>query len=272
MLGVQPFYFATVRKIVAAFGAIFTDITIQRRDEVGAGGNVVKSIKVPFTYAPKQKWLRITEQKSARRQGGDINIANQLPRMSYELLGMQYDGLRKLQTMGRNFGSARGVDVDSMSDAEFSNFLKMQLNPVPYDFQFNVYVFAKNLDDGYQIIEQILPFFAPQYTVTVEDIPNLNIKRDVPIIYNSISPEDTWEGQLLDTRIISWTLDFVAKGHLYPPISDVKIIKRVIANFRDMDTTNILSRVTTEVDPFTANEDDDWEVKTTIEEDEGDGV
>lgn len=265
MLSTPPFYFASIRKLVVAFGSLFNEITIERRSGLGDAGNVVKSIKVPLAYGPKQKWITLLNQKSARRQGGDINIFTQLPRMSFELVSFQYDSNRKLPTMQKNISTKNADTVENMEDGEFSEFLKTQLVPVPYDFQFQLNLITKNLDDGYQVLEQIIPFFRPEYVVTVEELPELGLRRDVPFILTGNSSEDSWTGQFTESRVMTWTLDFVAKYHLYPPITDAKIIKRVITNFRDKDTTNIMEVLTVEVDPFDANETDDYDIKETIE-------
>lgn len=264
MLSTPPFYFASIRKLVIAFGVLFNDITIERRSGLGAAGDVVKSIKVPLAYGPKQKWITLLNQKASRRAGGDLNIFTQLPRMSFELMNFQYDSNRKLPTMQKNMNT-RTPEIDSLSDGEFSDFIRTQLVPVPYDFQFQLNIITKNLDDGYQIMEQIIPFFRPEYVVTIEELPQLGLQRDVPIILTGNNSEDSWMGQFADSRVITWTLDFVAKYHLYPPITDAKVIKRVIANIRDKDTTNVMETLKVEVDPFDATEFDDYSIKETIE-------
>lgn len=138
-----------------------------------------------------------------------------LPRMGFEMIGMNYDGSRKLITVGRT------VKKDDTN----ANKLKRQYNPVPWNFNFNLYVYVKNAEDGTKIIEQILPFFTPEWTATVNLIPEMNVVMDIPIILNSVDPEDTYEGQFEDTRKIIWTLSFTVKGWLYGPIVSKPIVK-----------------------------------------------
>jgi hypothetical protein len=128
--------------------------------------------------------------------------------MGFELTSMTYDGARKLNTMGRNV------------KAGTTSGLKKQFNPVPYNWDFSLYVFVKNAEDGTQILEQILPFFTPEFTVTMTLVSGMSEKRDIPLVLNSVSSEDTYEGDFATRRSIIWTLSFVMKGFLYPAVSD----------------------------------------------------
>ena len=197
--------------MVIYFGTIFNDLKITRTN---ADGDVVATLKIPLSYAPKDKMLaRVDADPEITRQ-----TAIYLPRMSFEMTGLAYDGARKLNTVSRQV----------VKDNSNANKLKAQYNPVPYNFDFNLYVYVKNAEDGTKIIEQILPFFTPDWTATVNLIPEMNIAMDIPIILNNISMEDTYAGNFEERRAIIWTLNFTVKGWIYGPIVSKPIIK--IAN------------------------------------------
>lgn len=206
MLG-QTFYFSTIRKYVIVFGTLFNDVRISRHD---ANNNLVDFIKVPLSYAPKEKMLARLENDP----NIDRPFSTLLPRMSFEISGIEYDHDRKLHNVGR-------VVVKDTN----SNKSKAQYNPVPYDINFTLYVYAKNAEDGTKIVEQILPFFTPDWTPTVNLIPEMNVKMDVPVVLNNISIEDTYEGDFKTRRAIIWTLNFTLKGYIYGPIKTSSVIK-----------------------------------------------
>jgi len=195
------FYHQISRKMVVAFGSLFNNIEVRRTDSSDA---VTEVIKIPLSYGPKDKMLVRISQDPSLNPG----VALTVPRMGFELTSMTYDGARKLNTMGRNV------------KAGTTSGLKKQFNPVPYNWDFSLYVFVKNAEDGTQILEQILPFFTPEFTVTMTLVSGMSEKRDIPLILNSVSSEDTYEGDFATRRSIIWTLSFVMKGFLYPSISD----------------------------------------------------
>ena len=160
------------------------------------------------------------------------SVALTVPRMGFELTSMTYDGARKLNTMGRNV------------KAGTTSGLKKQYNPVPYNWDFSLYVFVKNAEDGTQILEQILPFFTPEFTVTMTLVSGMSEKRDIPLVLNSVSSEDTYEGDFATRRSIIWTLSFVMKGFLYPAVSDNAAV--ITSSVVD---THIMSAATT-ADPI----------------------
>lgn len=142
-----------------------------------------------------------------------------------------------------------------------------QYSPVPYNFEFSLYIFVKYIDDGLQIIEQIVPYFTPFYTVTLNDIPTYGVKRSVPISLTSILSSDEYQGDVAEDRIITWTLTFSAAGWVYPPIKDGSgVIKNADVNFIDFDGGGLLTTVNVHVDPLTANREDNYEIITTISE------
>ena len=215
MLG-STFYHQTIRKYVAVFGTLFNDINIERKNSSGV---VVERLKVPLAYGPKQKWLLAIQETTADRKV----VATRTPRMGFAMTGISYDSARKLNTIGRN--------VAANTSSTTSNMTTMY-NPVPYNFDFQFFILVKNAEDGTQILEQVLPYFTPEFTVTVNTIPDMNIKADVPITLNSADVADEYEGDLTARRTITWTLSFTLKGFIYPNVTSGEIIKSIEVNFR----------------------------------------
>ena len=215
MLG-STFYHQTIRKYVAVFGTLFNDINIERKN---SSGTVVEKLKVPLAYGPKQKWLLAIQDTTADRKV----VATRTPRMGFAMTGVSYDSARKLNTIGRN--------VAANTSSTTTNMITMY-NPVPYNFDFQLFILVKNAEDGTQILEQVLPYFTPEFTVTVNTIPDMNIKADVPITLNSADVADEYEGDLSARRTITWTLSFTLKGFIYPNVTSGEIIKSIEVNFR----------------------------------------
>jgi len=219
MLG-QTFYHQTIRKYVALFGTLFNDISIQKRN---SSGELLSKIKVPIAYGPKQKFLnRIQNDPNLDQQ-----ISIKLPRIGFEMSGINYDPERKLNPIGKIIKK----DYDNGN-----KILRTLYNPNPYTIDFSLFAFVDNAEDGTQILEQILPYFTPEFTVSVNIITEMGLKLDVPIVLNSASVEDDYSGDFLQRRAIIWTLEFTMKGFLYPEVkSSDKIIKSISINFRNMD-------------------------------------
>ena len=242
MLG-QTFYHETLRKCVVGFGTLFNDIHIVRRD---SSGNVQQSMKVPLAYGPKQKFLvRLREDPSISK-----SVAITLPRIGFEIGAMSYDPTRKLNKIQKvkKSGSA-GNKVDT------------QYMPVPYNIDFELYAMAKNSDDALQIVEQILPYFQPEYTITINDVVQMSNKRDVPIILTSIAYEDNYEGEFTERRAIIYTMSFTAKAYLYGPVVSGQVITKVqVDQFSDSASAapKREQRYTVTPDPVTADMDDDF--------------
>jgi len=210
----QSFYFGTLRKYVTLFGTLFDDIFITREDKDGMRQAL---IKVPVTYAAKEKMLsRIVSDPNIDRPMATTT----LPLISFEMTNITYDGARKLNTIRRSVIS--GTDANSM---------KYQYNPVAYNIGFRLYIYVKNAEDGTKIVEQILPYFTPDWTTSVHLIPEMNITMDIPIILNSINQEDTYNGGFKERQAIIWTLDFTLKGYIYGPIKKSSVIKFANTNF-----------------------------------------
>ena len=204
MLG-QYFYNETIRKTIVAFGSLFNDIYCTRKD---GAGTTIQTLKVPLAYGPKQKFFIRLEADP----GLDQKVAITLPRIGFEIAGLDYDPSRKLN---------RIIKKKIVSNTEDKKLKQMetQYNPVPYNLAFEMFVMAKNSDDGIQIVEQIVPFFQPEYTVTIKQVPEMDTIRDVPIILNSINYEDTYTGSFTERRAIIYTFNFTAKTYVYGPVA-----------------------------------------------------
>ena len=215
MLG-HIFYHGLIRRYVVLFGTMFNDIFITREDTINTTNH---TIKVPIGYGPREKVLaRITADPTLTRQPAIV-----LPRMSFEITNIEYDGSRKLNTIGKRVRPVANTDLNTTTDN--SNKYQYQYNPVPYDFTVSLSIMVKNTDDGTKIVEQILPFFTPQWTATVELIPDMNMVMDIPIVLNSVNMTDSYEGDFETRRAIIWDLTFTIKGYLFGPIRKASLIK-----------------------------------------------
>ena len=243
MLGTQ-FYHETIRKIIVAFGTTFNNIQLVRKDN---DGNINQSMKVPLAYGPQQKFLvRLNEDADLSKQ-----VAITLPRIGFEIQNLSYDPSRKLNRVQKFKKVKTGK----------SNTLESQFMPVPYNLSIQLYVMAKQSDDALQIVEQILPFFQPDYTLTVNDMADMGIKRDVPIILNSISYEDNYQGDFETRRALIYTLDFTAKFYLYGPVTSSSVIKTVqVDQYADVpdNSPRREQRYTVSPKPMSADADDDF--------------
>lgn len=204
----HTFYHGTIRRYVTLFGTLFNDIYINRPDDVH---NEKHTIKVPVTYGPKEKMLaRLTSDPELNRK-----TAVQLPIISFEMTDIQYDGSRKLNTIGKRY----------KKDSTDPNKLYYQYNPVPYNISFSMAILVKNTDDGTRIIEQILPFFTPEWTATVSLIPDMDINMDIPVILNDVTLSDSYEGNFEERRALEWNLSFTLKGYLFGPLHRAGVVK-----------------------------------------------
>ena len=243
MLG-QQFYHETIRKVIVAFGTTFNNIQLVRKDN---NGDVKQSMKVPLAYGPRQKWLtRLNEDVDLSK-----TVAVTLPRIGFEIQNLSYDSARKLNRV-QKFKKVKGAKSDQ---------LDTQFMPVPYNLSIQLYVMAKQSDDALQIVEQILPYFQPDYTLTVNDMADMGIKRDIPIILNSIGYEDNYQGDFETRRALIYTLDFTAKFYLYGPVTSSKVIKTVqVDQYTDLKDTapRREQRFTVAPTPANADADDDF--------------
>ena len=215
MLG-TTYYHQTIRKYVAVFGTLFNDINIQRKN---SSGEIVDHIKVPIAYEAKDKMLL----RVRRGSKADESIGISLPRMGFDLNGIVYDPVRKLNTLGVTYAA---------NTAAGSGTMLKQYNPVPYNFDFTLSAMVDNSEDGAQIFEQIVPFFTPEFNVSVNLIPSMNIKPDISIALTDVTIEDSYEGELTIRREIIWTLNFMMKGYIYPDIKSGSVTKTVLVHLR----------------------------------------
>jgi hypothetical protein len=223
----EYFYHEILRRTVIAFGSLFNEISIKHTNN---SGNVVSVIKVPLAYGPTQKFLARLEQSP------DLNKPVQitLPRMSFEFTGLTYDATRK-STTTQTFTAKSVVDGTETK--------KVYL-PVPYNMQFELSIMSKLNDDALQIVEQILPYFQPAYTMTIEMVDIINEKRDIPVILENITMQDDYEGNFSTRRVLTYTLRFTAKTYLFGPVSSATrdIIKKATIGYITGDTTNSPTR------------------------------
>lgn len=209
----------TIRKYIILFGTLFDNLYINRENSSGA---TVQTLKIPLSYGPKDKYLaRINMDVGRDDMALNQPIATVLPRMAFEMITMSYAPDRKMNTINK----IHKVTTDN-------NQMQYQYAPVPYDFTFQLYVMVKNAEDGTKIIEQILPYFTPEWTATVNLMNDINGKYDIPIIFNDISTEDTYEGEFTQRRALIHTLTFTVKGFLFGPTRKGEIIKDIDVNIR----------------------------------------
>ena len=244
MLG-QQFYHETMRKVVVAFGTMFNDINLVRKNNAG---EVTQTMKVPLAYGPKQKWLaRLREDPNLTKK-----VAVTLPRIGFEIQTISYDSTRKLNSIQK---------LKKVNSSTQGKTMSQQFMPVPYNMDFEMAIMAKNSDDALQIVEQILPFFQPDYTVTLNDNTAMGTTRDVPIVLTNVGYEDNYESDMITRRAIIYTLDFTAKFYLYGPVTDQKVIKTVqVDQYTDskVNAPKREQRYSVAPNPVSADADDDF--------------
>ena len=222
MLGTQ-FYNQAVRKTVVSFGTLFNNIELKKTVD----GQVIETEKVPLAYGPKQKFLY-------RLQGNPADgrkVAITLPRIYFEMTGIDYDAARKTPATQKY----KTVINDN------GNEVRTQYVPVPYNISFEVGILCKSQDDGLQILEQILPFFQPSFSMSLKFIPDMNEVRDVAVVLNSVDFDDDWEDDFSTRRSITYTMQFTAKSYIYGPYTKADVIRksRIIETIGD---TNVNKR------------------------------
>jgi hypothetical protein len=215
------FYHGLIRKTTIAFGTLFNNIYINRED-----GN---RIKVPLIYSAKEKFIHRINKSLSDLNNQALQII--LPRMSFSITNFQYDPERKKNTMQKRYKETVDVDGDISYSYHYSN--------VPYNIDYSLTCYARNMDDGLQIVEQILPYFTPEFTVTIKPgiLSDSNEKLDIPIILNTVTNEELYEGAFSEenTRMLTWTLGFTAKMMVYGPVKNQGLIKSVETNIFDLE-------------------------------------
>lgn len=248
MLQNRHFYHRTIRKVVVAFGTLFNNIQLIRYTKDLSQEK--ERFRVPLSYGSKEKYVT--------RLFADPNLIKSMsivvPRISFEMTGLSYDVGRKQISTIRNFS------------ANNSTRLNTQFVPIPYNFDFSMSIFVRNTEDGTQILEQILPYFTPDFNVTVDFIPGMDQKYDLPIILNSVNTTTEYEGDFLSTRYITWDLDFTAKGYIWPSINTGKYIRQANTNLilsenpdDYLNSGNVaITQIKTTPNPITALPDDEF--------------
>jgi hypothetical protein len=215
------FYHEHIRKAIVAFGMIFNNIRIERKN---SSGEIAQVMRVPLAYSTKQKFIsRIAQIPDAESRG---EVAIVLPRMGFEIQQLTYDPSRKVSPIQRN---------KAVGEGDNTNTVRTSYVATPYNMSLALYVFAKNQEDGLRIVEQILPFFNPDFNITVNELPSLAIKRDIKITMDSIDYDDNYEGDLADRQSIIWTLNFTMRLNFYGPVTNSNVIKEAIAKLYDKD-------------------------------------
>lgn len=232
MLNNNIFYHGIIRKTIVAFGALFSSIYIDRKvGATGVGsvsGTTVQRLQVPFAYGPKEKWVVRIDQDPTLQN----HVYATLPMMTFEITGYRYDNSRKLNKMNK-------VICNSGSTGASSTVF----TPVPYNIDMLLSVITKNQEDALQIIEQILPTFNPEYTLVVNTIPTMSLNQNVPIILDSITVDDTYDGAFQTRRFVVHALKFTAKINLFGGIQTSKPIYHVQASIsQNSDFSNVSTR------------------------------
>lgn len=238
----NQFYNGTTRKYVTLFGSLFNKMSITRADNAGLNQ---QQVVVPIAYGPFQKFLAMIFQNPDHKKKSAIT----LPRMSFEIVSMNYDGTRKLNSLNKVRNDATGTFIYA---------------PAPYNIEFNLNIMTKYEEDGAKIIEQILPFFKPEYTFTAHMFEGLDA-FDIPLILNSVSTEDTYESDFITRRTLIWTLSFTMKGWYYGPERTKKIIKFVDTRLHTtMDSNSDAERQITVQPGLTANGEPTTDINETV--------
>ena len=242
MLGTY-YYHEIIRKTIISFGTLFNEIHIQHKN---SSDTTISDMKVPLAYGPTQKFLARLEQQE------DLNKPVQitLPRMSFEMTSIDYDGTRK-------------AGVTQTFKAVDGNNMKKVYMPVPYNIGFELSILSKLNDDALQIVEQILPYFQPSFNMTVDLVESIGEKRDIPVVLNSVSFQDDYEGDFSTRRALIYRLQFTAKTYLFGPVADNPegLIRKVIVdNYADTNRTTAKRemRYTVVPNPISANPGDDF--------------
>ena len=242
MLGTY-YYHEIIRRTIIAFGTVFNGLTIKHKEQ---DGSTFSDFRVPLSYGPSQKFLARLEQQAELNKPIQIT----LPRMSFEMNNVAYDSSRKV-----------GV-TQTFKTSDGKNLKKVYM-PVPYNIGFELSIWTKLNDDALQIVEQILPYFQPAFTLTVDLVSSIGEKRDIPIVLDNVSFQDDYEGDFSTRRALIYTLNFTAKTYLFGPVAETTdgLIKKVQADLYTDTNTKTASRemrYTVVPDPIDAGPADDF--------------
>lgn len=234
MLGQNVFYYNIIKKYIVAFGSLFNDIHVLRTDKEG---NTVKDIKVPITFADKQK-VAYQINSINSRSNDFYPVSSIIPRLSYMLNNsIEFDSQRVVNPLLKR---AKKIDENSVNN-------EIGVGR-PFNFSFQLSIWTKYLDDMFQIIEQALSFFHPDYHVTIKEIPELDIESSVPIVYQSCSPNIENEFGEQGQRVLKFDMDFILKGWIYPPIKNAQIVDNINFRFNEWKTRENIATIRNEFD------------------------
>lgn len=243
MLNNNVFYHGIIRKTIVAFGRLFSDIKIDRKQGDSVSGTTVQQLQIPISYAPKEKWLVRVEQDPDLTQ----NTYTSLPRMSFEITGYNYDPSRHLGKMNKISCNTGGTSTEMFA-------------PVPYNVEISLYILTKTQEDAMQIVEQILPTFTPEYTVSINAVPSMNIVQDIPITLDNISVSDEYDGDFQTRRFVTHTLNFTLKLNLFGPSTPSKRIQETVVNIsQNPSMTNPFNIYTATANPSTGVITEMWD-------------
>jgi len=216
----EVFYNQTIRKMTVAFGSMFNNVYATR---LNSDGTTAAHVRVPLGYGPKDKWVRrLREQNPLDDDSNETSIT--LPRLSFEMTSLTYDPDRKKNTIQKRF--LKGTQNEKI----MRNYVE-----VPYDIEFSVSAMVKFMEDGLSIMEQILPYFTPEFTVTI-NFNDINQKVDVPIVLNSVNVNEEYEGDFDTRRLITFDMNFTAKTRVFGPIKTSSTIQNVTATLFQPDS------------------------------------
>lgn len=227
------FYYQTVKNVIAAFGTIFSDVVYV--NDYG------QEITVPLHYAPREKFIEFIQVKTDYDNALDTDTT--LPRLGFELTGIDYDSSRMLNPMSR------------MTHQNDSQSLYM-FNRIPYNFNFGLYLAARKFEDSLKIVEQIIPFFTPDLNITIRDKEDFALSTDIPILLNDVSFVIEYQGSFETRRTVQWNFSFTAKGYLYSNVREQARIKETIVKMSNKDFNRVYETFISEVEPRQANKTD----------------
>ena len=238
----HDFYHGTLRRYVIMFGNLFNEIQIKRFDD---SGNKVQTVQVPIAYGPKQRFI----ERALVDPTGLKSVSITLPTIGFAMNSMTYAPQRKLNS------SLKYKTNFSGNEEKFSSVFA----PVPYDLNFSLFVMTRNSEDGIQIIEQIVPFFTPDFTVTMKALPEMGVNLDIPIELTSITSDDQYEGDFETKRVLTWELEFIVKGYLFGPVKKTPYISNAEVstfelNISDLTTQSLITQTFTGNSEFTITE------------------
>lgn len=237
-----PFYHGIIRSTIVSFGSLFSNIKIVRRETDSVNGDIAQTIQVPIAYSNKEKWIvRIDSDPTLEN-----HTYTSLPRLAFEITGYSYDSQRKTNRMQK------------ISCGSGENSMSTMNSPVPYNLDISLYLLTKTQEDALQVIEQILPTFAPEYTLAIRSAPSMNVIQNVPVVLNSIQVQDDYEGDFQTRRFVTHTLNFTLKLNLFGNVLNSGIITKAISNINDSETDQPYANYVAEGDPTTLVITDNW--------------